>query len=99
MNKIPEIDLKVETKTIKGGKTYKMTVRNMFYHGFRGKITCMWLWLIHLSSKETFKEYLDSYATYKMEYDPDINAYHSIDAEKTLADLLIKELEKLKEDK
>ena len=93
--KIPEIDIKLDTKFVEGGQVFHMTVRNMFYRGFFGKLKTIYYWIISDKGK-TFKEYLDSPVTYVREFDGNVNAFHSLECEKDLEALLIEELEKLK---
>jgi len=81
-----EIDLKVETRTITGGKIIKMTVRNMFYVGFIGKIKTILVWFFYKRGI-SFRDYLDTPVTYRVEMD-ELHCYHHIDAEKELEELL-----------
>ena len=90
---IPEIN--IQTKTINVESCVKkMTIRNMFYRGFWGKIKTIYYWIIWISSNQgkTFKEYLDSPVTYVREFDGNINAFHSLECEKEIEDLLLEEL-------
>jgi len=94
MSDMPEINLKIETKEVKGGVKKQLTVRNTFYIGFIGKIKTMWYWVItHRKKFKTFKEYLDSPVTYVIDYNTDIHAYHSIDAEAELSKILLEEID------
>lgn len=88
-DKIPEINLQLTTKVIKGGTTKKLTVRNMFYVGIIGKIKTIFYWLIYHSKTKTFKEHLNSPVTWSYEIG-DIYYNADIDAEKELTDLLNK---------
>ena len=40
-----ELELKLETVEVKGGEKIKLTVRNVFYRGFIGKLKTIWYWL------------------------------------------------------
>lgn len=91
-SQIPEINLKITSVEVKGGKPIKMTVRNMFYRGFTGKIRTFVTWLIYMRGV-TFKEYLDSPVTWKPILAKDISAYHDIDAERELEELLKQEID------
>jgi hypothetical protein len=81
-----ELDLKLECRTITGGKIIKMTVRNMFYVGFIGKIKTILVWVFYKRGI-SFRAYLDTPVTYKVEMD-ELHCYHHIDAEKELEELL-----------
>jgi len=101
-NKIPEIDIKLTSYTVKGAEyPLKMTVRNMFYVGFKGKLELIWIWL---TSKElriihkTFGDYLDAPVTYIREDEPDSNMYCNINAQKELVQHLTDELNELNKD-
>jgi hypothetical protein len=87
MSDIPEIDIKLTSVEVKGGKTIKMTVRNMFYRGFKGKIRTFVTWLFYKRGV-TFNEYLDSPVTWKPELAMDVSAYHDINSEKELSEFL-----------
>ena len=90
-DKTPEIDLKLTTKIVKGGLNKKMTVENMFYIGFFGKLKTVYYWLVYNRDK-SFKEYLNSPVIYHVEL-CDLHCYHSIDAEEELAKLLLEEID------
>lgn len=92
-SQIPEINIKVTSVEVKGGKSIKMTVRNIFYRGFWGKIRTVFTWLFYQRGV-TFKEYLDSPVTYERVMPPDIETYHNIDAEEELIKLLNNEQNK-----
>lgn len=81
--------LDLKTVDITGGKTTKMTVRNMFYKGFLGKIRTIYYWLT-FRRYLSFKKYLNLPVRYKVE-EVDIQSYHSIDAEAELTTLLEQE--------
>jgi len=83
----PEINIKLETVEVKGGEIIKMTVRNMFYRGFKGKVHTFVIWLFYKRGV-TFKEYLDSPVKYVVELPKDIECYYDIDSEKELIELL-----------
>jgi len=80
---IPEIDLKLKTIKIEGGCIKKMTVRNMFYVGFFGKIEIICYWLKY-HRKTPFKDYLEFQVTYAPEKQNGLGMYYyqDIDAEK-----------------
>ena len=87
---IPEIN--IQTKTIDVKSCVKqMTVRNMFYRGFFGKLKTIYYWIISGKGK-TFKQYLDSPVTYVREFDNNVNAFHSLECEKEMEMLLSEEL-------
>lgn len=85
------INLKLNTIEVKGGIRLKLTVRNVFYVGFFGKIRTYLIWLFKKKNM-TFGEYLDSPVNYVMEPPSQIDAYHHIDAEKELEELVKQEL-------
>lgn len=93
-SKIPEITIKLESKIVTGGKNIKMTVRNMFYHGFFGKINVIWNWYWYRSYNTSFLAYLDEPVTYSIGCAQDLSAFHNIDAEAELSELLQKEFDK-----
>ena len=76
---------------VNGGKTIKMTVRGMFYRGFKGKIRTFVTWLFYKRGV-TFKEYLNTPVTWEPVLAKDVDCYHSIDAEKELKKLLEEEI-------
>ena len=88
-----EIDLKLETVEVKGGKTIPLTVRNVFYKGFWGKLRTRINWF--LKGELTFQEYLDSPVTYERVLAEDIHTFHGIDAEAELTKLLNEEIKKV----
>jgi len=92
MSKIPEINIKLNTIKVTSGKPIKMTVRNMFYRGFKGKIMTIWSW-IRWHRNKSFKDYLNTPVTYQVELPKDINSYHDIDAEEELKKLLEEDLD------
>jgi len=96
MSKIPEINIKLTEVEVKGGVKRKMTVRNMFYRGFKGKISTIWAWF-RWHNHQSWSEYLDSPVTYEVELG-DVSFYHDIDAEKELTKLLEDEVTKKLED-
>lgn len=88
---IPEINLELESYIVSGStRPLRMTVRNVFYQGFLGKLKTIWVWLRYHRDK-SFKEYLAFPITYLIGF-PDVHAYHSIDAEKELTELLEKQV-------
>ena len=91
MKEISEINLTLKTIEVKGGQTIKMTVRNMFYVGFIGKLKTFYFWL-SLHRDKTFKEYLDSPVKYVVDMG-ELNSFHSIDAEDELTELLKNEID------
>jgi len=91
-NKIPEINIKLKTITVTGGKPIKMTVRNMFYVGFFGKLKTLWHYYWYKSETMSWKSYLNQPVTYKRELNQDLSAFHSIDAEVELTKILEHEL-------
>lgn len=95
MSDIPEINIKLTSVEVKGGKTIKMTVRNMFYRGFIGKIKAFVTWLFYMRGV-TFKEYLDSPVTWKPILAKDVSSYHNIDSEEELIKMLEDENNKSK---
>ena len=95
MSDIPEINIKLTSVEVKGGKTIKMTVRNMFYRGFFGKIRTFVTWLFYMRGV-TFKEYLDSPVTWEPILANDVSVYHNINAEKELIKILEDENNKSK---
>ena len=57
MSDLPEINIKLETVEVKGSsRPTRMTVRNMFYRGIRGKISTIWTWM-KWHRYQSFKEY------------------------------------------
>ena len=90
MSEIPEINIKMTSVEVKGGKTIKMTVRNMFYVGFIGKIKTILVWVFYKRGI-SFRAYLNSPVTYRVEMD-ELHCYHHIDAEKELEELLKEQL-------
>lgn len=95
MTDIPEINIKLTSVEVKGGKTIKMTVRNMFYRGFKGKVRTFVTWLFYKRGV-TFNEYLDLPVTWKPELAKDVSTYHDINAEKELIKMLEDENDKSK---
>ncbi len=95
MTDIPKINIKLTSIEVKGGKTIKMTVRNMFYRGFKGKVHTFVTWLFYKRGV-TFKEYLDSKVTWESVLPKDIECYHDINAEKELIKMLKDENDKSK---
>jgi hypothetical protein len=87
-----EIDLNLETVEVKGGKSIPLTVRNVFYKGFWGKLMTRINWF--LRGEMTFQEYLDSPVTYERALAEDIDTFHGIDAEAELTKILNEELNK-----
>jgi len=92
MSDIPEINIKVKSFTVTGGEPIKMTVRNMFYRGFKGKIKTIWTWIRHHRDK-SFKDYLNTPVKWTRTLPNDVNSYHGIDAEEELKKLLEEDLD------
>jgi hypothetical protein len=88
-----EIDIKIETVEVKGGEPIPLTVRNVFYKGFFGKIRTFFTWALY-HWEDSFSEYLDSPVTYTRELPEDIDTYHGIDAEAELTKILVEEVNK-----
>ena len=86
-----ELNLKLETKEVKGGEIKKLTVKNVFYKGFWGKLKTFYYWFSNKNGL-SFKEYLDFKVTYEILPPKDIDSYYNIEAEDELKQLLIKEL-------
>jgi len=93
MSEIPEIKIDIETITVKGG-VRKMTVRNMFYKGFWGKLKCMWYWYWYRSYTISWSSYLNSSVTWEREFPKEIERYNGIDIEAELTAMLQQELRK-----
>lgn len=90
-----ELDFELQSIEVKGGEKIKLTVRNVFYRGFVGKIKTVWYWLtIDKNRKLTFNEYLNLPVNYVMELPEGVNAYHDIDAEAELVKLLTEDINK-----
>ena len=86
-----EIDIKLETVEVKGGKSIPLTVRNVFYKGFWGKLTTIVNWFLRGEMK--LQEYLDSPVTYERVLPEHIDTFHGIDAEAELTRILKEEVE------
>jgi len=95
MEDIPEVSFKLDEVTVKSEvRKIKMTVRNMFYVGFLGKVRTMWIWYWYWSDTESWLTYLDSPITYTRELPEDVTMYHGIVEQAELLRLLSEELQK-----
>jgi len=83
---LPELNIKITSIEVKGGKTIKLTVNNTFNVGFKGKILTFIHWLFNVKNL-SYKEYLKQPIKYTRELD-NLNYYHSIDCEKELEEML-----------
>ena len=60
-DKVPEIDLKLETREIKGGESFIFLVKHMYGTKGWGRINCIWNWLIYRAWKfESYKSFINS---------------------------------------
>ena len=104
-NKIPELDLVLETVEIKS-KTRKinLTRRSIFYKGVKGKLQCLYYWLRFRMEKKkmSFGEWLDEPVAYKVEPPTEMHFHHDLsfdkEIEKELEHYLIDEVAKERKD-
>lgn len=85
--------LDLKTVQVNGGVRRKLNIRNVFFHGFLGKIRTIYYWL-RLRRDLSFKGYLELPVRYVVE---DFDMYYNIDAEAELTLLLEQEANENKE--
>lgn len=85
--KIPEIELKLETIEVKSQvRKIRLTRRNTFYKGVLGKMKCMYYWLQYCKEKEmvSFSKWLDEPVAYKVEMPKDTYYHHELSFDKEI---------------
>jgi hypothetical protein len=104
-NKIPELDLVLETIEINSEtRKIRLTRRNTFYHGITGKAKCIYYWLKFRKEKRkvSFSEWLDEPVAYKVEPPTEMHFHHDLsfdkEIEKELEHYLIDEVAKERKD-
>lgn len=87
-DEIPTIDVEVKTVIVNVEPRTRLTpTMRELNKGIWKKVRVYFYWLFH-SDGITFKQYLDSHLTYRYVLDENIHAYHNIDAEKELEELI-----------
>jgi len=93
MEEIPEISITLRTMFVKGGPLYITHKKCYNSANFFGKLKMMWRWYWNESRTMSWLAYLDSPVKIKWlpELAQDVSAFHNIDAETELIELLKKE--------